>query len=129
IHYGSTDQTEKDQALVRFQEFYYTHPYLELPAEMKQFYDKKQVEDLALLKEGTDLTQISAETRGLEQAQLALLSKKVLALVNDDPYRKYGYVPGNSKWYTLITCMFVHSGWFHLIGNMLFLYLVGCSIE
>jgi len=129
IHYGSTDQAEKDAALSRFQEFYYTHPYLELPPEMKQFYDKKELEDLGLLKEGTDLTQIPAETRRLEQAQLDLLAKKVLALINDDPYRKYGYVPGNSKWYTLITCMFVHSGWFHLIGNMLFLYLAGCSIE
>jgi membrane associated rhomboid family serine protease len=38
-------------------------------------------------------------------------------------------VPGNPKVLALITCMFVHSGWFHLIGNMLFLYLAGCSIE
>jgi membrane associated rhomboid family serine protease len=31
--------------------------------------------------------------------------------------------------YTLFTSMFMHAGWFHLLGNMLFLYVFGDNIE
>ncbi len=32
-------------------------------------------------------------------------------------------------WYTLFTSMFLHGGWFHLIGNMWFLWLFGNNVE
>jgi membrane associated rhomboid family serine protease len=31
--------------------------------------------------------------------------------------------------YTLFTSMFMHAGWFHLLGNMLYLYIFGDNIE
>jgi len=31
--------------------------------------------------------------------------------------------------YTLFTSMFMHAGWFHLAGNMLFLYVFGDNVE
>lgn len=33
------------------------------------------------------------------------------------------------EWLTLITCMFLHGGWLHLIGNMWFLYVFGDNVE
>jgi membrane associated rhomboid family serine protease len=33
------------------------------------------------------------------------------------------------KYWTVLTSMFVHGGWFHLIGNMLFLWVFGNNIE
>lgn len=39
-------------------------------------------------------------------------------------YFSEGLVP-----YTLITSMFLHGGWMHLIGNMLFLYIFGDNVE
>ncbi len=33
------------------------------------------------------------------------------------------------KYWTVITSMFMHGGWFHLIGNMLFLWVFGNNIE
>ena len=33
------------------------------------------------------------------------------------------------QFYTLFTSMFMHAGWFHLVGNMLFLYVFGDNIE
>jgi membrane associated rhomboid family serine protease len=32
-------------------------------------------------------------------------------------------------WLTLVTAMFMHGGWLHLIGNMLFLYVFGNNVE
>ena len=42
------------------------------------------------------------------------------------PPRAYQIVP---VWTTLVTSMFLHGGWFHLIGNMLFLWIFGNNIE
>jgi membrane associated rhomboid family serine protease len=42
------------------------------------------------------------------------------------PPRAYQVVPA---WATLLTSMFLHGGWFHLIGNMLFLWIFGNNIE
>ncbi len=33
------------------------------------------------------------------------------------------------SWYTPLTSMFLHGGWFHLIGNMWFLWLFGNNVE
>ena len=33
------------------------------------------------------------------------------------------------KYFTIITSMFTHGGWFHLFGNMLFLWVFGNNIE
>ncbi len=32
-------------------------------------------------------------------------------------------------WMTLITCMFLHGGWMHFLGNMWFLYIFGDNVE
>ncbi|MEE9609102.1 MAG: rhomboid family intramembrane serine protease [Myxococcota bacterium] len=34
-----------------------------------------------------------------------------------------------SQWHTLLTSIFLHGGWFHLIGNMWFLWIFGNNIE
>jgi membrane associated rhomboid family serine protease len=33
------------------------------------------------------------------------------------------------SWYTPVTSMFMHGGWFHLIGNMWFLWIFGNNVE
>jgi rhomboid family protein len=37
--------------------------------------------------------------------------------------------PAQSDWWTYLTSMFVHEGIFHLLGNMIFLFLFGCCVE
>lgn len=50
-------------------------------------------------------------------------------------YRGIELMPGISctfrkgSWYTLLTSIFLHGGWFHLIGNMWFLWVFGNNIE
>ena len=45
----------------------------------------------------------------------------------------YGSIPAEIVYgqdlYTLITCMFLHGGWMHLIGNMLFMWVFADNIE
>jgi|SRR6185295_3701494 len=48
----------------------------------------------------------------------------------DDPSLiRWTMIPANLEWHTLFTSMFLHAGWFHLIGNMLFLWIFGDNVE
>ena len=49
-------------------------------------------------------------------------------LQNTFSYR-FGLIPSQQKALNLLTHMFAHSGLMHLLGNMVFLWLVGCSLE
>jgi membrane associated rhomboid family serine protease len=62
----------------------------------------------------------------------------VFQLVAVDPgdmafYRQYAYVPAllgqPEGWMGLVTSMFLHGGWWHLLGNMYFLWLFGDNVE
>jgi membrane associated rhomboid family serine protease len=37
--------------------------------------------------------------------------------------------PPFSPWFTLFTCMFLHGGWMHFLGNMWFLHIFGDNVE
>jgi len=80
--------------------------------------------------------------RGLAVFTLALVAINVLVFLYEaslDPQAlqdfvtTYGVIPAEIQngedLYTLITSMFVHGGWAHLIGNMLFLWVFGDNIE
>src|SRR5262249_35807800 len=41
----------------------------------------------------------------------------------------YGLVPRHFALLSLMTSMFLHGGWFHLLGNMLYLYIFGDNVE
>ena len=42
---------------------------------------------------------------------------------------RYGFTPAEAKPITLFTHMFLHGSFQHLLGNMIFLWLLGCMIE
>jgi membrane associated rhomboid family serine protease len=42
---------------------------------------------------------------------------------------RYGLVPAHMRPITLVSSMFLHGGWSHIIGNMLFLWAFGKSLE
>ena len=51
----------------------------------------------------------------------ALLSKLVSM--------RYGFRPASRSYLSALTYMFIHGGFMHLLGNMVFLWLVGCVLE
>ncbi|MBI2989445.1 MAG: rhomboid family intramembrane serine protease [Deltaproteobacteria bacterium] len=38
-------------------------------------------------------------------------------------------IPGSAGYFTVLTSMFLHGGWMHIIGNMLYLWIFGNNIE
>lgn len=41
----------------------------------------------------------------------------------------HGIVPDRFHWSSLVTTMFIHGGWLHVIGNMWFLWVYGRNVE
>ncbi len=79
---------------------------------------------------------------GIAIFTLALIAINVLVFLYEasldaqalqDFVTTYGVIPAEIQngedLFTLITSMFVHGGWAHLIGNMLFLWVFGDNIE
>lgn len=48
-------------------------------------------------------------------------------------FEAYAIIPAKitvgQDWYALVTSMFLHGGWLHLLGNMLFLFIFGDNLE
>lgn len=38
-------------------------------------------------------------------------------------------IEGNATWLTVLTSMFMHGGWLHIVGNMWFLWIFGGNVE
>jgi membrane associated rhomboid family serine protease len=58
----------------------------------------------------------------------------VLELAGGEPFiRQWAVVPATitagQHWITILTAMFMHGGWMHIIGNMVFLWAFGPEIE
>jgi membrane associated rhomboid family serine protease len=41
----------------------------------------------------------------------------------------YGVVPAAFSWPSVLTSMFLHGGWLHFVGNMLYLWIFGDNVE
>lgn len=41
----------------------------------------------------------------------------------------FGLVPADFAWSTLVSSMFLHGGWLHIIGNMWYLWIFGDNVE
>lgn len=65
---------------------------------------------------------------------LGAIPGDLLGLVPDGTRIPLGHglacvISGDPNWLTLFTSMFMHGGWFHIIGNMWFLWVFGDNVE
>jgi membrane associated rhomboid family serine protease len=70
------------------------------------------------------LWQLSLSTNGQQQA--AYLFGVIPAVLFGNAQLEGQWIPAGA---TIITSMFLHGGWLHLIGNMLYLWIFGDNIE
>lgn len=56
--------------------------------------------------------------------ELQLDSERLQALVES-----FGVVPAAFSWPDVVTSMFLHAGWVHVAGNMLYLWIFGDNVE
>lgn len=63
------------------------------------------------------------------QARIDTLKGELEALSERLPTTRLGYRPDRDGVIAMLTSTFTHAGWIHLLGNLLFLYLVGCNME
>jgi membrane associated rhomboid family serine protease len=80
----------------------------------------------------------SERSYGTPAVTIAIIAINVsvfLFEISLDPYSRnhfigvYGAIPDRLTLFSLVTSMFLHGGWMHLIGNMWFLWVFGDNIE
>ena len=108
-------------------EFYVTHPYLEPPPKLVQALPDGAIALIRARMAGRPLP--PPETVSQDQAKLDRFVSEADSAIAELPYQRFGYVPAEGKTHTLLTSMFVHAGFLHLLGNMLFFFLSGPFIE
>jgi membrane associated rhomboid family serine protease len=67
--------------------------------------------------------------RSDSQARLDQLVRRFWDVYRGSPLYRFGVVPAHMSLVSLVTHQFLHGGWGHLFGNLLFLYLAAPYIE
>jgi membrane associated rhomboid family serine protease len=128
-HFSGSSMDDFYEKLDAFQEYAASHPYLDIPPEGREYFEDWQLQQLDALREATNKQDLDPAQVEEDQKTLLSLMKEVRKVEKSNPYERWGYIPAEPSFFSLFTCMFIHGGWLHLIGNMFFLYLAGCSIE
>ena len=115
--------------------YYWEHPYLELDDEFETaVYGEadaveREFRDFAEEYAGITEDPAMAAEVAREQVELDRLTDAILEARGGHPFFRWGLIPANFSVVGLVTHMFMHAGWLHLIGNLLILYLAGPFVE
>jgi membrane associated rhomboid family serine protease len=107
------------------------HPYLTVPVALLPALPEETMLALGRARERAQRRHLVpapgqvAEEQGKLDALAATFQEQYLAL----PTQRLGYVPARPRAHALLTSLFMHAGWLHLLGNMLFFFLSGPFIE
>jgi len=130
-HLYSDDDVRATEDLNEALDYYFERPYLELDPEFEEFVFRNEGQGFEemreILRESVMLP--GPATVISEQQQLDLKCQRALKSLDSHPLARWGLVPNKLKPHTLVSHMFLHAGWLHLIGNLLILYLAGPFIE
>jgi len=112
-------------------EYFLEHPYLELDPELLRMTLGGDEETAAIQIELLRETVKPDRETGREEQQGTLdrLTETALDAIRSHPFRRFGLVPASPSLLGIVSHMFLHGGWLHLLGNLFFLYLAGPFIE
>jgi membrane associated rhomboid family serine protease len=115
----------------RFQEYVVEHPYLEVSGELRPLVPAEVLGQLAQIRARANelgrlppAHELQREQRELDERGAALLRARAAL-----PWVRWGFVPAEASLVTAFTSMWIHGGWLHLIGNLLFFFATGPFLE
>jgi membrane associated rhomboid family serine protease len=106
-----------------------SRPYLSVPPRLTPWLAPEVLRELAERRKGWRGVTLDAAQVAREQAHVNELAEEALAALEALPARRLGYIPAAHSFWRIWSALFVHGGWLHLLGNMLFLFLVGPFVE
>jgi membrane associated rhomboid family serine protease len=109
-------------------QYYMEHPYLELDSEEIL----EEVPDLSTFVDLFDAMGGEEPDPMVVAEEQAILDAKVQALIealDSHPVRRWGLTPADLHLHQLVSHMFLHIGWLHLLGNLFIFYLGAGPIE
>lgn len=136
--FGDSAPRPEDEALRDFAEYFWEHPYVEVNDEqretlMRLFQALGLHRDFDVVievrREGTEPPADALELRRQQTEFDRLFEVATTTRVAAAKEFKLGLVPAHLRLHSIVTYQFVHGGFWHLFGNMLFLYLAGPFIE
>lgn len=115
-------------------DYYFSHPYLKADPELeKLIFRDTDEETRGLILESAKSYAAKKPKLNFElnqqQDHLDSLTSTGLKGLMNHGFFKWGLVPSRISPLALVTHMFLHGGWGHIIGNLLILFLVGPFIE
>jgi membrane associated rhomboid family serine protease len=127
----ATDEGPLTDAVGRLIAFLKQHPYLELSPAMSRMLDDEVVEELGHRRSAFLGSRAlpSMEEFERERHELADREQGVIDQLRALPSQRWGFVPARPWSVTLLTSLFMHGDWMHLIGNLVFLWITAPFLE
>ncbi len=127
--FGAGAEQQAHESLMRAVDFFEERPYLSPPPSLLELLNdrgKAAIDEMA-----AEWDEAETPTEGVpeEQEELNRLAAEAAAAMQGTPSQVLGFVPAHPRPWSLVTHTFVHGGWIHLLGNMLFLFVSGPFIE
>ncbi|HEY0372775.1 MAG TPA: rhomboid family intramembrane serine protease, partial [Thermoanaerobaculia bacterium] len=116
--------TAEWQEAIEYQE---EHPYLKTPQAMERLIGSAGMSYLE--SRSRNYGAVPLDRMKIEQRELDEQTAEAEAARRDQPKVRLGYVPSDGNFFTIFTSIFVHAGFMHLIGNLLYLFLSGPFVE
>ena len=88
-----------------------------------------QIDASFIAPDGPALAQKLYDAKRRSPDEQLEISRQVQTEADKIPIVRWGYRTGSGFGVNMIASAFVHEGWMHLIGNMLFLFLAGSALE
>ncbi len=112
--------------------YWLERPYLDLPPELQRESQRWRFEHEWTTEGGREdepSREPSSSRKAQEQQELDRLVASWRIAWEQVPHNRYGLVPASFEIGDLFAYMFLHAGWMHLIGNLIFLWLTGPPLE
>jgi membrane associated rhomboid family serine protease len=127
----ATDEGPLTDEVGRLIAFLRQHPYLEMSPAMARMMDDEVVEGLGAERSAFlgSRPLPSLEVFERERHELADRERSVVARLRELPGQRWGFVPAQPWSVTILTSLFMHGGWMHLLGNLVFLWITAPFLE